>query len=151
IKELENEALTDSDINFIKYAGEYIAGIASYNDPDYEPWINDADDRMAIIADIHTDPNTEKVLEVATGNPYSIYVVVQDNQGNLRLTRGGTYSYFEFKQDMNNRLSDEEWHSKLDTIPPELPIWIQNSLPLISVNNINFLKSELLVNIGKKD
>ncbi|MFX1252777.1 MAG: DUF3160 domain-containing protein [Promethearchaeota archaeon] len=135
IKELENEPLTESDISFISYAGESIAFIASYTDPAAQDWVNEADDRMAIIADVHTDPNSGQVLEVATGNPFVIYVVVQDHTGALYLTRGGTFSYYEFKQPMTNRLSDEQWHTILDTDPPEFPEWLTGTLPINKSNN----------------
>ncbi len=130
IKELENNPLNESDINFINNFGEEIAAIASFQDPEADPWVSEADDRMAIIADVHTDPNTGQVLEVGTGDPYVIYVVVQDHNGKLRLTRGGTFSYNEFKYPMTDRLSDEEWHEILDSNPPPLPEWITNLLTI---------------------
>ncbi len=130
IKELENEPLSYNDTNFINNFGEEIAKIASFHDPEAEPLVNEADDRMAIIADVHTDPNSGRVLEVGTGNPYVIYVVVQDHNGKLRLTRGGAFSYYEFKHPMTNRLSDEDWHEMLDTNPPPLPEWISNLLTI---------------------
>ncbi|MFW9904301.1 MAG: DUF3160 domain-containing protein, partial [Candidatus Thorarchaeota archaeon] len=130
IKELEDEPLNENDINFINNFGEEIAAIASFHDPEADPGVSEADDRMSIIADVHTDPNTRQVLEVGTGNPYVIYVVVQDNNGKLRLTRGGTFSYYEFKYPMTERLSDEEWHEILDSDPPTLPDWITNLLTI---------------------
>ncbi|MFX0015820.1 MAG: DUF3160 domain-containing protein [Promethearchaeota archaeon] len=137
IKELENKPLNDSDTIFINNFGEEISMIASFHDPDAEPWVNEADDRMAIIADVHTDPNSGQVLEVGVGDPYVIYVIVQDHTGKLRLTRGGTFSYYEFKHPMTNRLSDEEWHELLDLNPPLLPEWI-SSILMIQVSD-NFL------------
>ena len=128
IKELENKPLNESDISFIAHVAEEIEGVASFQDPEADPWVSEADDRMAIIADVHTDPNSAQVLEVGTGNPYTIYVIVQDADGNLRLTKGGTFSYYEFKHPMSNRLSDEEWHEMLDTNPPVVPEWISDSL-----------------------
>ncbi|MHA1302879.1 MAG: DUF3160 domain-containing protein [Candidatus Heimdallarchaeaceae archaeon] len=147
IKELENKVLTQDDLIFINDVGEEISDIASYNDPEYDPWVSEADDRMAIVADVHTDTNSGKVLEVATGDPYTIYVIVQNQNGKLRLTIGGTYSYFEFKQPITERLSDEEWHEMLDNNPPELPFWIQNILPISSENSVMLM---LLVNDKRK-
>jgi hypothetical protein len=135
IKELENQKLNESDLDFISNAGKTIAEVASFNDPSAEPWVNEADDRTAIIADVHTDPNTGQVLEVGTGNPFVIYVIVQDHTGKLFLTRGGTFSYYEFKNQMRERLTDEEWHEMLDTNPPDLPIWISESLPDLHAKN----------------
>ncbi|OLS31696.1 MAG: hypothetical protein HeimAB125_15610 [Candidatus Heimdallarchaeota archaeon AB_125] len=135
IKELENDPLTEDDIWFVNMVARYIEEVASYPSPD-DPWASEADGRMAIIADVHTDPNTGQVLEVGAGDPYSIYVVVQDHQGKLRLTKGATFSYYEFKHPMNDRLTDEGWHEMLDTNPPDLPEWIVNSLPILSISVI---------------
>ncbi|MCE7738103.1 MAG: DUF3160 domain-containing protein [Candidatus Heimdallarchaeota archaeon] len=144
IKELQNEQLTDEDIYYINSVAEYIEEAASYDDPEYDPWTSAADDRIAVIADVHTDPNpdTELVLEVGVGNPFAIYVVVQDHQGNLRLTKGATFSYYEFTQPMENRLTDEEWQDMLDTNPPNLPDWILLSIPLASVNVMPTMSSK---------
>ncbi|MCE7748693.1 MAG: DUF3160 domain-containing protein [Candidatus Heimdallarchaeota archaeon] len=134
IKELENVPLTDQDIGYINNVAMNIESLASYDDPEYEEWVSTADDRMAVVADVHTDPNTGMVLEVGTGNPFVIYVIVQDNRGNLRLARGGTFSYYEFEQPMTERLTDEEWQDMLDNNPPSLPEWMLITIPLASVN-----------------
>ncbi len=136
IKELENIPLNETDYYYISYVGEEIGTIASYNDPDSQEWTSEADDRMAIIADVHTDPNSARVLEVGTGNPFTIYTIVPDSNGNLRLTRGGSFSYYEFKHPMNQRLSDEEWHTMLDSSPPPLPDWILENIPIVSSSSI---------------
>ena len=130
IKELENEQLTEDEIRYINYAGSNIAGFATFDDPEADPWVSETDDRMAVIADVHTDPNSGQVLEVGSGDPYTIYVVVQDHNGKLRLTRGGTFSYYEFKHPMNDRLTDEQWQDMIDNNPPDLPEWMTNILPI---------------------
>ncbi len=129
IKELENEPLNETDISYINYIGGQIAECATFNDPEADPWVSETDDRMAIIADVHTDPNSGNVLEVGTGDPYVIYVVVQDHNGKLRLTRGGTFSYYEFQYPMIDRLNDEQWHDLLDTGEWSPPDWMQDGLP----------------------
>ena len=133
IKELENTPLTIADYNYINTVGTLIAETASFHDPDAEEWTNEADDRMAIIADVHTDPNSGNVLEVASGDPFTIYVIVQDEKGKLRLTKGGTFSYYEFHHPMIDRLTDEGWQDMLDSSPPPLPEWILDSLPIIDI------------------
>ena len=130
IKELENQPLTEEDIRYINFAGFNIASLATFNDPEADPWTSETDERMAVIADVHTDPNTGQVLEVGSGDPYTIYVVVQDHKGKLRLTRGGTFSYFEFLHPMADRLTDEQWHDMIDNNPPDIPEWMQNILPI---------------------
>ncbi|OLS16652.1 MAG: hypothetical protein HeimC3_52360 [Candidatus Heimdallarchaeota archaeon LC_3] len=121
IKELENSPLTNEDIQFIDQAGAIISMLANFNDHEFSKYIGEEDSRMAIVADIYTDPNSNSVLEVATGNPFRIWVVVSDHQGKLRLTVGSTYSYYEFYQDASDRLTDEEWHIMLDQGSPILP------------------------------
>ena len=64
-------------------------------------------DPAAIVADIATDPNGS-VLEVATGNPAKIFVVV-NVEGSLRIATGTVYSYFEFTQPLSERLTDTAW------------------------------------------
>ncbi|MFX1286183.1 MAG: DUF3160 domain-containing protein [Promethearchaeota archaeon] len=144
IKELENEPLNDSDYNFIHFCGNLISNLANYNDPTAKPLVNEVDDRMAIIADVHTDPNSGQILEVGTGDPFVIYVVVQDHDGNLRLIRGGTFSYYEFEYPMNNRLTDEQWHQILDSDPPPLQEWIQRLFLAHSIKStqITFIVAE---------
>ncbi len=132
IKELENIPLSIADIDYINTVAILIEEAASFHDPDAEDWVSEADDRMAVIADVHTDPNTGNVLEVASGDPFVIYVVVQDEDGNLRLARGGTFSYYEFHHPMVDRLTDEGWQEMLDTNPPPLPEWMLSSLPLVN-------------------
>jgi len=131
IKELENQPLNETDIGFIHHAGSDIAELASYHDPNVEDWVSETDDRMAVIADVHTDPNSGLVLEEGSGDPYILYVIVQDYNGDLRIAIGGTFSYYEFKHPMIDRLTDEEWHDMLDTNPPPIPPWMHDNLPII--------------------
>ncbi len=117
-------------MGFINRVGETLGYIASFYDSEIDPYTSEADDRTAVIADVHTDPNTGTVLEVGVGDPYTIYVIVQDSDGNLKLTRGGTFSYYEFTQPMDDRLTDEQWQEMLDTTPPDTPEWMQEELPI---------------------
>jgi hypothetical protein len=78
---------------------------------------------MAIIADVHTDSNTDICLEEGVGYPLEIFVIV-NNDGYTRLSRGAVFSYYEFSQPISNRLTDEEWRNMLEgENPPELPLW----------------------------
>lgn len=82
-----------------------------------------ADKRMALVADVHTDPNTNKVLEEATGNPARIYIVSNIN-GKRYVAQGAAFSYYEFKQAISDRLTDEAWQEKLDREEaPAMPDW----------------------------
>ncbi len=129
IKELKNNRLTDSEMNFIIQFGDQLADIYDY----YLEDMKITKERSAIIADVAgaTTSMGSFVLEVAVGNPYIIYVVVPDNRGNLKLTYGATFSYYEFEQPISEILNDESWQEMLDTNPPDLPEWISINLPLV--------------------
>ena len=76
----------------------------------------------ALVADVATNPEGQ-VLEEATGHIFNIYVVVPVD-GDLRIARGGVYSYYEFPWPLNDRLTDKKWHNILDSgQAPELPDW----------------------------
>ncbi len=87
---------------------------------------SDADTTMAVIADVHTDPNTQRVLEVGVGKAMDIYVAVPI-EGRIVLCRGGMFSYYEFKHPMEDRLTDEQWQGMLaDNTAPPMPEWTQS-------------------------
>ncbi|WP_020585253.1 DUF3160 domain-containing protein [Desulfobacter curvatus] len=65
-----------------------------------------------IVVDIHTEANSGKVLEQALGYPK----IVEHNTG-TGPTRGALFNHYEFKQDMNNRLTDQEWQLMLKADP----------------------------------
>ncbi|MCE7741389.1 MAG: DUF3160 domain-containing protein [Candidatus Heimdallarchaeota archaeon] len=135
IKELQNQPLSDSDFSRISYFGKSLTNLLDFWESWY--WMSPADRRMAVIADVYTDHySTSSVLEVGVGNPMKIYAVVQDENGSLRLTKGGTFSYYEFLQPMTDRLTDEEWINILDTAPPPLPEWIQEMATLCQTTEI---------------
>jgi len=80
------------------------------------------------LADVHTDPDVMRVLEVGTGN-VDFAVVAIDNDGDKAIHVGPTFSYYEFTQPTDNRLSDEQWTSLLgQENKPDRPTWI---LPLV--------------------
>ncbi len=146
IKELENEKLTDEDLNFLHHVGKdfQILAIFDYGVTDYSSL--EADKRTALVVDVFTEPYSHQVLEVAVGNPFLIYVIVQDHTGDLYLTRGVTFSYYEFNQPYDQRLTDEEWQEMLDISPPELPEWISTNLHIIEVEAVVMHKVQTLSN-----
>ncbi len=72
------------------------------------------------VADVHTDPNTGKVLEVATGYPLKIVYNITDH----RVVTGLMMSYYEFVYDINARLRDSQWKKMLSNKEVKLPVWI---------------------------
>jgi hypothetical protein len=73
------------------------------------------------IADVHTDPNSGKVLEAAVGDA-NFLVVAIDNAGDRAAYVGPIYSYYEFTSPQ--RLTDEEWRERIwkKDLPPR-PEW----------------------------
>ncbi|MFN8521439.1 MAG: DUF3160 domain-containing protein, partial [Chloroflexota bacterium] len=86
-------------------------------------------DPAAIIADIGSgrDRTTGQVtvVEVGTGHVDELLVLVPDDKGRFHVAQGGVYSYYEFHQPASDRLTDEAWHSMLDSGDvPARPDWI---------------------------
>ena len=78
---------------------------------------------MALIADVHTDPNSGQVLEEAVGFSFIIYVKASI-KGKDQIVQGPVFSYYEFKQPMSDRLTDEKWQRMLmEGHEPSLPKW----------------------------
>ncbi|HEC65711.1 MAG TPA: DUF3160 domain-containing protein [bacterium] len=82
------------------------------------------DEKIDLIADVHTDPNTKQVLEAGAGSPFDIWVIVEDSKGK-RLCRGAVFSYYEFKYPMKDRLTDEKWQEMEENKErPLQPDWL---------------------------
>lgn len=125
IKELENTPLTVSDYENIYCFGRLMQYLSSDADDPFELWQTKTDE-MAIVADVHTDSNTEMCLEEGIGYPLEIYVIVNEG-GSIRLTRGAIFSYYEFEQPISERLTDEAWRELLaGDNPPDLPQWVNS-------------------------
>ncbi|HHH75661.1 MAG TPA: DUF3160 domain-containing protein, partial [Phycisphaerae bacterium] len=84
--------------------------------------------RTTMVADVHTDGNSRQVLEEATGNVDLILVCYRQPDGRIVMGVGPVLSYYEFKQPMSNRLTDEAWRKMLKSNPPEQPEWTKSYL-----------------------
>jgi hypothetical protein len=81
------------------------------------------DARGAVIADVLTDPNSGQCLEEAVGDPGWLLVAVEID-GAVYIAEGATFTYYEFKQPMSNRLTDSQWQGMLaGQKKPEMPAW----------------------------
>jgi len=116
LRELANEYLPDEDYDFIDNFSEVML----------KPLrgIDLKSTRTALVADVHTEPNTGQVLEVATGYVDLMIVAYALPEGQIVLGAGPVFSYYEFKQPMSERLTDEAWRQMLasDAAPPR-PTW----------------------------
>ena len=114
--ELENKELTDDDYEFIKNFGENLDGTLAD--------VSDKSKETTIIADVHTDTNSNQVLEEGVGYVDLIIVAYKVPDGRIIAGAGPVLSYYEFKHPMDNRLTDEQWKTMLeDGEEPERPDW----------------------------
>ncbi|HOV99121.1 MAG TPA: DUF3160 domain-containing protein [Bacteroidota bacterium] len=120
IKELENAPLSKSEYDNIYSFGKILEGLVTDSSD-----LQNGKDNMAIVADVHTDANSNQCLEEGVGYPLEILVIVNVG-GTVSLTQGAIYSYYEFRQPISNRLSDEEWKELLVSNPPTLPQWFNS-------------------------
>ena len=116
VAELENEALTEYDYKFIMDFGEYLDYVVA--------GVNAKGKETTIVADVHTDDNTELVLEEGVGYVDLILVAYIVPDGRIILGAGPVFSYYEFKHPMDDRLTDDKWKEMLKEEPPEKPGWV---------------------------
>ena len=119
-KELSGQALTDEEYAQIRNIGDALEGITTFSVEVEDQITSEADEKMAIVADVHTEGNTGQVLEEGVGDAFTIYVVAPV-EGQQVVALGGVFSYYEFKQPMTDRLTDEAWQALEPK--PDLPQW----------------------------
>lgn len=124
-KELENKSLNEEEYELIRsYGGQlehfWFEALKDEGvDGPSAAWSNPA----ALVTDVATDTNGQRVLQEATGYINDIYVIVPID-GKLRIAKGGVYSYYEFPWEQSNRLTDEEWKTMLQQGNiPKAPGW----------------------------
>lgn len=108
-KELQNETLTDEEYDLIRtYGGniEHFWYDAMRANADSDTIFSE-EYPAALVVDIATDPNGS-VLEAATGDPSQIIVAVQVD-GKIKLASGSVYTFYQFEQPLNDRLTDTQW------------------------------------------
>jgi len=126
-KELTGTALTAEEFRFIENIGGELS-IPRYGLPHHrdvtEEFMGDDENDMRIVADVHTNVDVGLALEEAVGRPMELYMVCPVN-GNPVVCIGVVYSYYEFKQPIGNRLTDEEWRKMLEQgREPGMAEWI---------------------------
>jgi len=117
--ELEGKELNDSDYSFIRGFGVELDRIVS--------GVNTQGKETTIVADVHTDTNTELVLEEGVGYVDLMIVAYKSPDGQIIAGAGPVLSYYEFKQSMSDRLTDEQWKQQLKNgQQPDRPAWIDS-------------------------
>ena len=115
ILELRGETLTLEMQSQIRSAARKLGRILSVASENTQ--------KATLVADVHTDTNTETVLEVALGKFNVLVVIYADANGTFYAAAGPAYNYFEFTQPLSNRLTDELWREMLASNPPQPPEW----------------------------
>lgn len=110
-KELKNQLLSDEEYELIRNYGGNLEHFWLEAFKDEGENINSGDFPAAIVTDIATDPNGP-CLEVGTGNPSRIYVIVPID-GELHICVGAVYSFYQFEQPISERLTDSEWRQMM--------------------------------------
>ena len=120
-KELTGQALSNDEQLLIVNIGSALENLVLF--PDSLGIETDVDEAMAVIADVHTNLDLGIVLEEGVGYPLNIYVIVEIG-GELVITRGGIFSYYEFTWPADDRLTDEAWQTmQTGDDPQTLPVW----------------------------
>ena len=117
ISELEGKELTQDDHDFIRDFGRSLENIICGVEAEGK--------ETTIVADVHTDTNEPpEVLEEGVGYVDLILVAYKVPDGRIIIGAGPTLSYYEFKQPIDNRLTDEQWKQMLESgqTPPR-PAW----------------------------
>jgi hypothetical protein len=127
VKELNNEPLTkEENYQLLTYGGqlEYLTASFAGDGMRWYEITSETDKNMAVISDIYTLAPTS-YLEVGVGPAHEIYVVVPI-EGELHLTRGAVFSYYEFIHG-DKRLTDEEWQQMIkEGNTPTQSDWIKD-------------------------
>jgi len=69
--------------------------------------------RTELVADVHTDANAKKVLEVGVGRLDWVLVAHKARDGRIGVAVGPVFSYYEFIWPMSDRLTDEKWRNEV--------------------------------------
>jgi len=117
-KELANEELTEADYQFIENFDDELNGVIVE--------VDEKAKKTTIVADVHTEGNTRQVLEEGVGYVDLIVVAYKVPDGRIIIGAGPVMSYYEFKQPMQNRLTDDQWRELLQAEPPARPEWYAN-------------------------
>ncbi len=121
-KELMNQELSNWDNLYIKNIGKILEGAVT--------GVEGTGVKTTLVADVHTDGNSSKVLEEGVGYVDLIIAACPAVDGSIFLAAGPVLSYYEFKHPMSDRLTDEAWRDLLKSPEkPERPPWFQPLMP----------------------
>ncbi len=127
-KELSNEKLSKDDEMYLTTFPDAVNNMFSFPE-DFMNSLGGNNEKVPLVADIHTDPNGGDVLEEGVGNVNTIFVITHFN-GKEYAFMGPVFSYYEFTEKMSNRLTDEKWQGILNSEnSPKIPEWESTLIP----------------------
>lgn len=127
VKELEGVPLSEEESYRVTHIGGALEYLTTFS-ADFDTLQTEADESVAVIADVHTDVNSQQVLEEGVGYPLPLYVVLHQD-GVTYLAQGAVFSYYEFRHPLSDRLTDEAWQDLLASgFGPGLPGWMEDAL-----------------------
>jgi len=115
VQELEGRPLKAADHAFIRDLGALLDGTLT--------GVDDRAKTTAIVADVHTDPYHDLVLEEGVGYTGLVVAACPAPDGSVTLAAGPVFSYYEFTVPLAGRLTDEAWQVRLRQDPPDRPWW----------------------------
>ena len=114
-RELNNEPITKEDVYFIRGFAYYMLNMCGEGSSEYKETV--------LVADVGTDPNTNTCHEVGVGYLDIAVVTFTRPDGEVYSAAGPVFSFYEFTQPIDNRLTDSAWRTMLDSSPPDRPEW----------------------------
>ena len=118
--ELEGKELSESDYEFIRNFGKELDVVITGVEAEGK--------ETTMVADVHTDANPPaEVLEEGVGYADLVLVAYKVPDGRIIVGAGPTLSYYEFKQPVSERLTNEQWKEMLEQgEQPPRPSWIDS-------------------------
>lgn len=131
-KELEDQPISREENEFILSVNAQLVPIVTGAFASEYSSVPPEEYRRALVADVFTNVEIGQVLEIATGIPYRIHVLLNDGNGGKRIATGYGYSYYEFYGPMNRRMTNEEWrrivYDSGESLDRYLPFWTDGIL-----------------------
>jgi hypothetical protein len=124
LKELRGDPLDDGEMSRLTDIGDWLKSVLEFPPELMEQITSGTDDRMALVADVHTHIEGDVVLQEAVGDPSLICVQLQvDPDGQPAQFWGAVFDCYEFKGPMDDRLTDEAWQEMKER--PARPAWTE--------------------------
>ncbi len=113
VVELSGAPLDEADVNAIDMLADTLDTVVA--------GVEEAGVKTTLVADVHTDQNSKKVLEEGVGYVELLVAAYRIPDGTIALGAGPVLSYYEFKHPMDDRLTDEKWREILAGTEPGMP------------------------------